>query len=67
MVIEHFSETLDLLDAYDHQTMSRPKSSAAVYVLTYEEYRKVIDQMRFRDVLELFGKDKDEQAIESRH
>ena len=59
-VIERFSEALDLLDAYDHQTMSRPKGSAAVYVLTYEECRKVIDQMRFGDESELFGKEKDD-------
>ncbi len=59
-VIERFSEALDLLDAYDHQTMSRPIGSAAVYVLTYDECRKVIDQMRFGDESELFGKEKDD-------
>ena len=35
-VVERFSEALDLLDAYDHQKMSRPKGSAAAYILTYE-------------------------------
>ena len=36
-VIEQYSTALDLLDAYDHQTMERPKGNEAAYVLTYEE------------------------------
>ena len=36
-VIGSFSSTLELLDAYDHQNMKRPKGSEAVYHLTYEE------------------------------
>lgn len=59
-VIERFSTALDLLDDYDHQTMKRPKGSEAVYVLTYEECRKVIDSMRFGAESELFGSEKDE-------
>ena len=59
-VIERFSTALDLLDDYDHQTMKRPKGSEAVYVLTYEECRKVIDSMRFGAESELFGSEKDD-------
>lgn len=59
-VIERFSTALDLLDDYDHQTMKRPKGSEAVYVLTYEECRKVIDSMRFGADSELFGSEKDD-------
>ena len=58
-VIESFSSALDLLDAYDHQNMKRPKGSEAVYHLTYEECRKAIDQMRFNEGSDLFGKEKD--------
>ena len=36
-VIERYNNALDLLDAYDHQTMKRPKGNEATYVLTYEE------------------------------
>ncbi len=46
-VVEKYSEALTLLDSYDHQNMSRPKGNDAVYVLTYEECRSVIDSMRF--------------------
>ena len=59
-VVESFSSALNLLDAYDHQNMQRPKGSAATYVLSYEECRDVIDHMRFGDESELFGKEKDD-------
>ena len=58
-VVERFSKALDLLDDYDHQTMKRPKGSSGTYVLTYEECRQVIDQMRFGAESELFGSEKD--------
>lgn len=59
-VVEKYSEALDLLDSYDHQNMARPKGNAATYVLTYEECRKVIDNMRFGNESRLFGNEKDE-------
>lgn len=46
-VIEKYNTALELLDAYDHQTMKRPKGNAATYVLTYEECKDVIATMRF--------------------
>lgn len=59
-VIERYSTALDLLDDYDHQTMTRPKGSEATYVLTYEECRGVIDSMRFGNESTLFGNEKDD-------
>ena len=59
-VIEKYNTALELLDSYDHQTMSRPKGNEATYVLTYEECRDVIATMRFGDESELFGKEKDD-------
>ena len=59
-VIERYSTALDLLDAYDHQTMGRPKGRDATYVLTYEECKKVIATMRFGNESDLFGKEKDD-------
>lgn len=58
-VIEKYSEALDLLDAYDHQNMTRPKGNSATYVLTYEECMDVIESMRFGDESDIFGKEKD--------
>ena len=59
-VIERYSNALDLLDDYDHQTMKRPEGMEAAYVLTYEECRHVIDQMRFGNESDLFGREKDD-------
>ncbi|EET58512.1 death-on-curing family protein [Marvinbryantia formatexigens DSM 14469] len=59
-VIEKYSNALDLLDAYDHQNMDRPKGNEAIYVLKYEECIEVIQSMRFGDESDLFGKEKDD-------
>ena len=59
-VIEKYSTALDLLDAYDHQNMERPKGKEASYVSTYEECTDVISSMRFGDESDLFGKEKDD-------
>lgn len=59
-VVERYSQALELLDAYDHQTMERPAGKKASYILTYEECRKVIDEMKFGDTSSLFGNEKDD-------
>ena len=59
-VVERYSQALDLLDAYDHQNMIRPKGNAATYILTYEECRKVIDSMKYGNSSTLFGNEKDD-------
>lgn len=59
-VIEKYSEALELLDSYDHQTMKRPKGNATDYVITYEECREIISDMQFGDKSDLFGKEKDD-------
>ena len=59
-VIEKYSTALDLLDAYDHQNMERPKGNETTYILTYEECMEAISSMRFGDESELFGKEKDD-------
>jgi len=59
-VIQKYSEALEMLDSYDHQTMKRPKGNAATYELTYEECMKVISHMRFGAESDLFGREKDD-------
>jgi len=59
-IIERYSSALDLLDAYDHQNMTRPKGNETTYVLEYEECMDVIHRMRFGDESDLFGKEKDD-------
>ncbi len=59
-VIERYNLALDMLDDYDHQTMKKPKGNETTYVLSYEECRMVIDQMRFGSKSDLFGNEKDD-------
>ena len=59
-VIEKYSLALDLLDDYDPQTMKRPDGNKAVYILSYEECRQVIDSMKFSTDSDLFGNEKDD-------
>jgi len=59
-VIERYNEALELLDAYDHQTLTRPKGNKATYILTYEECMEVIQRMRFDAESDLFGREKDD-------
>lgn len=59
-VIDNYNTALTLLDDYDHQCMKRPEGSKATYVLSYEECRNLIDQMRFNADSDLFGHEKDD-------
>lgn len=59
-VIEKYSTALELLDEYDHQTMGRPEGNGAIYVLTYEECKHVIDSMKFGNESAIFGNEKDD-------
>ncbi|MBQ7775764.1 MAG: virulence RhuM family protein [Lachnospiraceae bacterium] len=63
-VIEKYSTALDLLDAYDHQNMSRPKGNDAIYILTYEECMEVIASMRFGDESDLFGRERNDDKCD---
>ena len=62
-VIENYNTALTLLDDYDHQCMKRPQGSKATYVLSYEECRGLIDQMRFGADSDLFGHEKDGSVV----
>ena len=59
-VIERYNTALDLLDAYDHRNIRRPKGNEAIYVLSYDECLKLISNMRFGNESKLFGKERDD-------
>lgn len=59
-IVQSYTAALDLLDDYDHQRLKAPKGDKATYVLSYEECRKVIDDMKFGEESDLFGVEKDE-------
>ena len=59
-VVERYTEALELLDAYDHQRIGKPKGRKAKTRLTYDECRRFIDAMRFGNASALFGNEKDD-------
>ena len=58
-VIDEYTRALDLLDSYDHQTLVKPKGSQSDYVMTYQEARSIIDSMKFNDMSDVFGVEKE--------
>lgn len=62
-VVKEYTKALDILDDYDHQCLKDVKGSKEIYVLTYEESRKIIDSMKFGATSNLFGKEKEEGKL----
>jgi prophage maintenance system killer protein len=58
-VVKTYSSALDLLDEYDHQTITKPKTKGRSVKLTYEECRRFINEMKFTVDSTLFGNEKD--------
>ena len=58
-VISEYTRALELLDNYDHQTLSKPKGEKAAYVMTYQEAREIIDSMKFNEMSDVFGVEKE--------
>ena len=59
-IVRSYAPALDLLDDYDHQSVSRPEGKRDAYVITYDECREVISSMRFGSESDLFGVEKDD-------
>ncbi len=57
-VIDGYTKALNLLDDYDHQTLTKPKGTTSDYVLTYEEAREIINSMKFNEKSDIFGVEK---------
>ena len=62
-VIEAYTNALDLLDDYDHQIVKEIEGSKAIYQLTYDDCRKIIDSMKFGDSSSIFGAEKEEGKL----
>ncbi len=62
-VIDSYTRALDLLDNYDHQTLEKPKGNKSDYVMTYEEAREIIDSMKFGDMSNVFGVEKEQGKL----
>ncbi|MBE6136621.1 MAG: phosphoribosylaminoimidazolesuccinocarboxamide synthase [Erysipelotrichaceae bacterium] len=62
-VINEYTRALDLLDNYDHQTLEKPKGTNNAYVMSYQECRNIIDSMKFNDMSDVFGVEKEEGKL----
>lgn len=63
-VINLYSNALETLDDYDHQCLKKPKGNQPVSMLTYDEVRKMINQMEYSDKSEVFGVEKEPGKLE---
>ncbi len=54
-VIGNYSKALDLLDDYDHRTLSKPKGNNSKKQIKYEECLEVINKLRFSEESNIFA------------
>ena len=59
-VISSYSNALNLLDDYDHRTVTKPKGSISDNIITYEECLEVISKLRFNSDSNLFALERNE-------
>ena len=62
-VINEYTRALNLLDDYDHQTLVKPKGEQSAYVMSYQEAREIIDSMKFNDMSDVFGVEKEQGKL----
>ena len=62
-VINEYTRALDLLDSYDHQTLVKPKGEKSAYVMSYQEAREIIDSMKFNEMSNVFGVEKEQGKL----
>ena len=58
-VIGNYSKALDLLDDYDHKTLSKPKGSNSKEQIKYEDCLDIINKLRFNEESDIFAIERD--------
>ena len=59
-VINDYSKALDLLDDYDHNRINKPKGTSNNEVITYEDCKKIINNLKFNNESNLFALERNE-------
>lgn len=59
-----YTQALQLLDQYDHQTLKKPEGNQPTYRLTYDDCRKMINQMEDSFKSDVFGVEKEAGKVE---
>lgn len=62
-VIDEYSRALDLLDEYDHQVLPQVQGTQSEYVMSYDEAREIIDSMKFKEMSNVFGVEKEKGKL----
>lgn len=58
--INNYSSALDLLDDYDHRTLTKPNGTKNNQIITYEECKEVIGKLKFGETSDLFALERNE-------
>ena len=59
-----YTEALQLLDQYDHQSLEKPEGNAPVYRITYDDCRMMINHMEDSFKSDVFGVEKEAGKVE---
>lgn len=62
-ILNKYEDALNLLDQYDHQEVEQIKGNKSIDILNYQESRKIIDSMKFNDVSDVFGVEKEDGKL----
>lgn len=58
-VIGNYTKALDLLDDYDHRSLTKPKGNKNDKKITYEECTDIIKKLRFNEESDIFAVERD--------
>ena len=59
-----YTDSLLLLDQYDHQSLKKPEGSHPIYQMTYDECRKMVNAMKDSFGSEVFGVERERGKVE---
>ena len=59
-IINSYSAALDLLDDYDYKRINKPKGTTDNKVITYEECKRIINNLKFNNDSDLFALERNE-------
>ena len=62
--VSQYTKALTLLDQYDHQSLERPDGNEPIYRITYEECRRMVDNMEDTFKSDVFGVEKEAGKVE---
>lgn len=62
-ILNKYEDALNLLDQYDHQEVEQIKGNKSIDILNYQESREIIDSLKFNDVSDVFGVEKEDGKL----